>query len=194
MEQYLKIIMSIEHSNTSAAECANLYTLARNINKGCIVEIGSYHGRTSVALALAVQATGLSIPVYCIEPHDYSKGIFGHEFGSKDRVQFFRNMLKANVVETIRLVNLSSLEASKAWDTSKPISLLWIDGDHTYEGAKIDFDCWESFVPVGGIIAIHDTLPPFTGPKQIVDEALASGRYQQIDQVERNAVLVKVKA
>ena len=193
MKQYLEQIMAVEHSNTSIGECDNLYKLACQVRDGCIVEVGSYHGRTSVALALAVQSAGHAIPVYCIEPHNYSKGIFGHEFGSKDRVKFFQNMLDANVVEIIRLVNLSSAEASKAWDISKNIALLWIDGDHTYEGAKMDFDCWDPFVKVGGIIAVHDTLPPFTGPKQMVDEALESGRYKQIDQVERNAVLLKIK-
>jgi len=40
------------------------------------------------------------------------------------------------------------------WD--KPISLLFIDGDHSYEGVMDDTLAWESAVKSGGIILFHD--------------------------------------
>lgn len=36
------------------------------------------------------------------------------------------------------------------------IDLLYIDGDHTYNGVKTDFDYFSPFVKKGGIIAFHD--------------------------------------
>jgi predicted O-methyltransferase YrrM len=38
------------------------------------------------------------------------------------------------------------------------IDLLFLDGDHTYEGVKADWDLWSPLVRPGGIIAFHDTV------------------------------------
>jgi len=37
------------------------------------------------------------------------------------------------------------------------IDLLYIDGDHSYEGVKLDFDLYSTLLSDKGIIAIHDT-------------------------------------
>ena len=41
--------------------------------------------------------------------------------------------------------------------TGHPIDLLFIDGDHHYEGARRDYDLYEPLVAKGGLIAFHDT-------------------------------------
>ena len=38
------------------------------------------------------------------------------------------------------------------------LDLLFIDGDHTYEGVKADFEMYEPFVRQGGIIVLHDIV------------------------------------
>ena len=38
----------------------------------------------------------------------------------------------------------------------KKVDFLFIDGDHTYEGVKRDFNKYSSLVKEGGIIALHD--------------------------------------
>jgi predicted O-methyltransferase YrrM len=35
---------------------------------------------------------------------------------------------------------------------------LFIDGDHSYEGVKQDFEMYSHLVTSGGLIAFHDTL------------------------------------
>jgi cephalosporin hydroxylase len=40
----------------------------------------------------------------------------------------------------------------------RTIDFLFIDGDHTYEGVKDDFEQYSSFVADGGIIALHDIV------------------------------------
>ena len=37
------------------------------------------------------------------------------------------------------------------------IDVLWIDGDHTYEGVKTDFELYSKIISDNGIIIIHDT-------------------------------------
>jgi predicted O-methyltransferase YrrM len=41
-----------------------------------------------------------------------------------------------------------------------PISFAFIDGDHTYEAAKNDFNNTLKYLVNGGMIALHDSYPP----------------------------------
>lgn len=45
----------------------------------------------------------------------------------------------------------------KALD-GKKLDFLFIDGDHTYDGAKKDFELYRHFVRKGGIIGLHDIV------------------------------------
>jgi predicted O-methyltransferase YrrM len=41
------------------------------------------------------------------------------------------------------------------------LDFLFIDGDHSYEGVKKDFEIYSSLVRKGGIIAFHDIVPDY---------------------------------
>jgi predicted O-methyltransferase YrrM len=45
------------------------------------------------------------------------------------------------------------------------VDFLFIDGDHTYEGVRRDFEMYSPLVREGGIIAFHDIVP---GPPENV--------------------------
>ena len=55
----------------SLDEAALLYHLARQTTTGSIVEVGSYRGRSTVALAKGALAGG-NRPVYAVDPHENS--------------------------------------------------------------------------------------------------------------------------
>ncbi len=48
---------------------------------------------------------------------------------------------------------------------NRQIDFLFIDGDHSYEGVKKDYELYSPFVRKGGIIAFHDIAvhPPIAG-------------------------------
>jgi cephalosporin hydroxylase len=48
------------------------------------------------------------------------------------------------------------LDKVKAALSGQELSYLFIDGDHTYEGVKQDFELYAPLVRKGGVIAIHD--------------------------------------
>jgi predicted O-methyltransferase YrrM len=50
----------------------------------------------------------------------------------------------------------STRRALKRWLNGAEIDLLFIDGDHSYEGVKLDFEMYGPLVRKGGIIAFHD--------------------------------------
>lgn len=186
--KHVNKIFSVE-GQISLDEGLLLYDLASRVYSGCIVEIGSYRGKSTVALALGSMA-GNSVPVYAIDPHDSFKGILEGEFGPKDRIEFFKNILRTGVGGIVHLVNLKSEAASKGWN--KEISLLWIDGDHRYPEVKKDFTCWNPFVVKGGSIVFHDSTDPSLGPSRVISEIISSGKFKVIRQVISTTILKKI--
>jgi hypothetical protein len=121
----------------SFEEAALLYCLAKEVDTGCVIEVGSYRGRSTVFLARGSMA-GSSVPVFAVDPHKAFIGVLGGVFGPSDRTAFYETMLKNECSEIVSLINLSSEQFSGSW--TAVISLLWIDGDHSYEGVKRDFN------------------------------------------------------
>jgi Methyltransferase domain len=160
-------------------EAALLTRLASEVDEGCIVEIGSWRGMSTIALA-----KGARVPVYAIEPHEHFVGVLGGVFGPDDRRAFFENLLEAGVVERVRLVNLSSEVVAPGWQL--PVGLLWIDGDHSYEAVKRDFACWQPHLR--GKVAFHDAIQETLGPFQLIEELLADG-FELVEHVQGTKVL-----
>ncbi len=52
----------------------------------------------------------------------------------------------------------TTFERVKRTLDGNPLDLLFLDGDHTYEGVKADFDMYSSLVRPGGLIVFHDIL------------------------------------
>lgn len=58
---------------------------------------------------------------------------------------------------------------------SRPIRLLWIDGEPTYQGAKEeDFGLFSPYLSNGAIVAPHDALHGFEGPLRVFVEETGS--------------------
>jgi cephalosporin hydroxylase len=51
---------------------------------------------------------------------------------------------------------IQTLEKTKEIFKEEKIDFLFIDGDHTYNGVKSDYEMYSSLVRKGGIIAFHD--------------------------------------
>lgn len=181
----LELMLSIPGS-TDSEEVSLLYDLARNVTRGCIVEVGSAKGRSTVALALGATSGG-GAPVYAIDPHEHFRGVLGGVFTPKNRAIFLESLLRTDTAETVRLVNLSSEVVPPRW--RQDVGLVFIDGDHRVEPAMLDFECWTKHVVVGGLMVLHDSTDPSLGPRRVVELALASGEYEMIGIVSRATIL-----
>jgi predicted O-methyltransferase YrrM len=163
-----------------------LYRLASGVSSGAIVEIGSYRGKSTVALALGSRDHH-GVPVYAIDPHETFTGVMGFEFRPGDRTAFLRNILRCEVSEIVRLVNLPSRVAAGGWN--QPVGLLWIDGDHRYESVKQDLECWQPHLAPGALVALHDSTDPNLGPRQATRETMEAGDFERVDLVGSTTVL-----
>lgn len=155
-------------------EALMLFELARQTADGCIVEIGSYRGRSAIALSLGTTA-GRDLPVYAIEPHDTFTGIFGGNFGPQDRAAFYRGMLRSGCYRNVRLLNASSDVLGPGWN--KQVGLLWIDGDHSAEAVRRDFANFEPHMISGAVVVFDDSRRPDSPPTALVDQLVRSGIY-----------------
>lgn len=143
------------------SELEHLYTLASQAPEDAlIVEVGSYLGSSAVTMA----HTGRRI--ICI---DCFKAYFDG-FGQDQVVMHEEFRKNTRDYENIKLYRMESYKAEKY--IKEPIDLLFIDGDHEYEGVKLDCNLYLPKVRPGGLAAFHDyqnTACP--GVKQAVDEA-----------------------
>lgn len=138
-------------------------------NPAVMLEIGSFKGKSAVALATVAQELGLP-PLVSVDPHTAPSATDpGLEEGSSYEA-FLAAIERAGVREWVEAHRETSAEAAREW--ARPIRLLWIDGDHTWEGARADFDAFAPFLAPGGIVAVHDTLHFFEGPIRVFAERM----------------------
>lgn len=137
----------------SDLEAVFLYNQAREASGGVILEIGSYKGKSTICLAKGSRG-GRRVPVYAIDPHKDTTTQQIWLGGRSSFDDFTSNMARAGVSDLVMPLVQKSEEAGRKWNT--PIALLWIDGDHSYTGAKTDFELFSPWVIEGGVIAFHD--------------------------------------
>lgn len=61
-------------------------------------------------------------------------------------------------------------EDSKIAQYDKPINVIFIDGDHTYEGCKADIDNWYPQMAKKGVMLFHDADASSPGVVQAIEE------------------------
>jgi hypothetical protein len=157
---------------TSAEECDFLRQLARSVSGGVIVEIGSYQGKSTIALAEGSEEGG-KVDVFAVEPHETFTGIYGGKFGPQDRQAFYVHVAASRLGHIIRLLSLRSDTAATAFN--KEIGLLWIDGDHSLDGVTRDFDGWSAHLTQDATVAFDDSTDPNGGPFQLIKKLIGNG-------------------
>ena len=128
------------------AEGVLLYKTAKKVcqtsnHRTCatLVEIGRKYGGSTALLASVMT------------PYDnlYSIDIVMHE-------QVNANLATAGVSHLVNLVTGDSKYVGKKW--TRPIDLIFIDGDHSYRGVKSDIEVWLHHVKPFGYALFHDVI------------------------------------
>ena len=73
----------------------------------------------------------------------------------------------------------------------KCVSLLWIDGDHSYQGVKRDFGCWSPHLSKDAFIAFDDATDTNLGPRKLIGELISSGKFEEVFAIGKIAVIRK---
>lgn len=130
-----------------------LYGLARAHRPEVCVEIGSARGKSACYVGLALRENGRG-KLYAIDPHQKTDW---NDAGGIDSLPIFqRHVAAAGVSEQVEVIRSTSADAAAKWD--KPIDFIFIDGDHTYEGVKRDWELFKPFIKPFGLVLFHDTI------------------------------------
>lgn len=141
------------------AEFLKFLSLAVAKKPSVILEIGTARGGTLFCLAKAAAPDALLISI------DLPRGKFGGGYGLlqkalyhsfvSGRQKLFLLREDSHSAETFAKVK-KIIEKEKS---GQPLSLLFIDGDHAYEGVKKDFAMYRSLVGQEEMIGFHDIVP-----------------------------------
>ena len=137
MDEIINLIIGQSRASQSKQELAALLRLLMPIPRRVVVEIGVHKG---YSLEIWRKALNPKILV----------GIENHP-----------EMIDFELIEKLG-VHIVTFNSKAAFDKVKSITgnidFLFIDGDHSYEGVKSDFELYSPLVRYGGIIALHDIM------------------------------------
>jgi precorrin-6B methylase 2 len=130
----MQLYTNILRGGTSDLELQWLFNTAKNMNS--IVEIGSFLGRSTLALLSGINPNG---KVYAIDPFDVNvyKSQQDPEY-SEIYEKFVENTKDFKNLEIIRDKSCNAAIQLK----NERFDMIFIDGDHTYEAVKKDIELW----------------------------------------------------
>jgi predicted O-methyltransferase YrrM len=156
-----KQIFSIK-SHLTIKERIKLYVLSKG--KNTILEIGSYLGASACCFGAALKKSRIG-KLFCIDTWNndaMSEGYWDtHAEFTKNTVPF------AEFIIPVRGFSTEVVEQVESHVTQ--LDLLFIDGDHSYEGVKADWEAYKHFLKPGSIVVFHD-WGWAEGVKRVVEE------------------------
>ncbi|HKQ99113.1 MAG TPA: class I SAM-dependent methyltransferase, partial [Pyrinomonadaceae bacterium] len=149
-----------------------------------LVEIGVWHGVTTHRLRSVMSPEGVLLG---IDPYPPGRlGFSAQWYIARTEVSKISN-------GSMQWVRLTGIEAAQRYaaDAGEPVDFIFIDGDHSYDGLRGDWEAWSGLVAPGGIVALHDSCSSAT--RQIDDAGsavytrnviLKDGRFEKVEAVD----------
>lgn len=171
-------------------EGAALHAAACGAGPGTWLEIGSYCGKSTLLLADAARTVGAR--VVTVDHHHgseenqpgwpwHDRALVDPATGLLDTLPTFRQILDAHLSDVVSAVVARTQVVATWWST--PLQLLFLDGNHTEEVARHDYEAFARHLVPGGLLLVHDVFPdPADGgqaPWHVVQAAVGSGRFEQ---------------
>jgi hypothetical protein len=128
------------------------YDLVRSVRPELVVELGTYYGESYFAFCQAVQDAGISCECRAVD----TWGGDAHSGYYEDAV--FAEVDAHNAQNYSRFSQLirARFDDAVTGFQDQSISILHIDGLHTYQAVSHDFELWRPKVRPGGIVLFHD--------------------------------------
>jgi predicted O-methyltransferase YrrM len=170
-------------TQTSPAEQEAIARHARG-RRQC-VEIGVWHGVNTLRIRRAMAEDGV---LWAVDP--FPAGRLG--FSIPERIA------RAEVARSSRgaVLWMRCASAEAARRRENPVDFIFIDGDHSYEALRTDWESWSPKLEPGGMVLLHDSRAT---PRRPIETAgsvrftreviLADPRFETVETVETLTVL-----
>lgn len=133
-------------------EFETLCELVRVLKPHRMLEVGSRHGQSTTRLAEAA-LPGL-LWLTCIDMPDLA---WGHKDSEANLRYAAEELENRGVTVDLLMVNSHGPEAKEwAQEHAGRVDFIFLDGDHTLQGVREDFDTFSPCLAPGGVIAFHD--------------------------------------
>jgi predicted O-methyltransferase YrrM len=171
-------------------EAAYLFRLVRGLGPATLVEIGRYKGGSTLLLAAAMD------PAAGLHSYDLHREFdVGHRGPEQDR-HLAAALGRYGLQDRVELVVADSHTVAH----SGTCDLVLVDGDHSYDEVRGDYDHWRSALEPGGHLLFHDAVErPFLnfepGVAQLVSEIERddAGTFERVAGAGSIAHFVRVK-
>jgi GT2 family glycosyltransferase len=127
--------------------------ITNEVSPKILVELGTHYGHSYFSFCQAVVNADISSKCYAVDTWqgDEHAGEYGDEVFAKVDAHN-----KANYSEFSRLLRMQFNEAV-TYFADESVDLLHIDGLHTYEAVRHDFETWLPKLARGAVVIFHDT-------------------------------------
>jgi len=127
--------------------------LLETLRPSTIVELGTHNGASFLAFCQAVEAQQLSTRVFAVDTWagDEHAGFYGNEIYAE--LRDYQQRHYAGISEMMRMRFDEALE----YFADGSIDLLHIDGLHTYEAVREDFETWRCKLSPRAVVLFHDS-------------------------------------
>ncbi len=134
--------------------------------RGPLLEIGSWCGKSAVYLGSAAEQAGTVL--FGVDHHRGSEenqpgwehhdpDVVDPRTGRIDTLPWFRRTVEdAGLEATVIAIVGESTVVAAHWRT--PLGLVFVDGGHGAQPAHADYDAWSPHVVQGGLLAVHDVF------------------------------------
>lgn len=150
---YVRYRLGMASASTQTSEAERACLRRHAAGKKRLVEIGVWHGVNTKAFREAMSPEGVMLAV---DP--FRRCLLGiRGFGWARRIAH-REVEKTSNGRVVWIERLGREAPSLAEvQPFLPVDFLFIDGDHSYEGLRADWQAWKNHVAAGGIVALHDS-------------------------------------
>lgn len=192
LRHYVKYRLGIHTAFTQTSPAEREVLRKHAIGKGTIAEIGVYEGVNTLMFRQAMADDGT---VVAIDP--YVRSFFGLlGFGWHRRIAHreVARTQRGSVIWVERLGHEAPTDPRVA--DILPIDMLFIDGDHSWEGVERDWLAWRTNVEVGGIVALHDSINcprPNVGSEAFTQQVVKSDpAYEFVEEIDTLTIMRRI--
>jgi predicted O-methyltransferase YrrM len=138
------------YTHLTTQEKRKLFNLARSVKVGYAVEIGSYLGASSCFIAAGLNQECKLICIDTWENDAMSEGMMNTFKEHCKNTKKYNNKI-------MRVKGYSQNVVDEVKKITNKIDLFFIDGDHSYDGCKKDWDKYSPMLKNGSIVIFHDS-------------------------------------